>query len=281
LISAEFCRLLGRTEAQLMGQEARIIFATSADYDSLGPLVAVAFGAGLAYDGEWQFRRADGSSFWGHLRGLPLEQDRPESGTTWTLADISEQVAKRAELEWSATHDALTGLANRKMFEGLAEQLLADRPASLPAALVMIDLDRFKPINDTAGHAAGDAMLKLVALTISSQVRSTDLAARLGGDEFALLLAHCPLDSAQRIAESVHAAIAANSLSWNGHDLQVGSSLGVAALSPATASVTTWLEQADAACYAVKAAGRGAVKMAAAPAPDSIDSALPCRPQRA
>jgi diguanylate cyclase (GGDEF)-like protein len=167
------------------------------------------------------------------------------------------------------------------MFERLAEQLLADRPASLPAALVMIDLDRFKPINDTAGHAAGDAMLKLVAMTISSQVRSTDLAARLGGDEFALLLPHCPLDSAQRIAESVHAAIAATSLGWNGHALQVGSSLGVAALSPATISVTAWLEQADAACYAVKAAGRGAVRMAAAPALDHIDSALPCGPERA
>jgi diguanylate cyclase (GGDEF)-like protein/PAS domain S-box-containing protein len=281
LISAEFCRLLGRTEAQMMGQEARLIFASSADYDSLGPLVARAFGAGQAYDGEWQFRRTDGSSFWGHLRGLPLEPERPESGTTWTLADITEQVAERAALEWSATHDALTGLANRKRFQRLAEQLLADRPASLPAALVMIDLDRFKPINDTAGHAAGDAMLKLVALTISSQVRSTDLAARLGGDEFALLLPHCPLDSAQRIAESVHAAIAATSLGWNGHALQVGSSLGVAALSPATVSVTAWLEQADAACYAVKAAGRGAVKMAAAPALDSIASALPCGPESA
>jgi diguanylate cyclase len=265
LISAEFCRLIGSTEQQLSGSEARAIFASSADYDSLGGLVAQAFSAGKAYDGEWQFRRADGTNFWGHLRGMPVEGGRPESGTIWTLADITEQTAARAALEWSAGHDTLTGLANRKLFELRATKMLEERPASVPVVVVMIDLDRFKPINDTAGHAAGDAMLKLVASAITSQVRSTDLVARLGGDEFAVLLTNCEQSVAQRIAENVRMAITASVLTWHGHALQVGASLGVAALTDATESVAAWLQDADAACYRAKAAGRGVVHIAEAP----------------
>jgi diguanylate cyclase (GGDEF)-like protein/PAS domain S-box-containing protein len=262
LFSAEFCRLMGRTEAQLVGQEARTLFFSSEDYDRLGPLVGQAFHAGTAYDGEWQFRRADSSNFWGQLRGMPVEQGRPESGTIWTLADITEQVAARTALEWSASHDVLTGLANRKMFELRATRLLTERPASLPAVVVMIDLDRFKAVNDTAGHAAGDAMLILVASAITSQVRSTDMAVRLGGDEFALLLVNCQQDAAQRIAENVRTAITTSVLTWHGQSLQVGASLGVAALSDTTASISAWLQEADTACYSAKAAGRGVVQMA-------------------
>lgn len=275
LISAEFCRLMGRTEAQLLGQEARLIFASSEAYDRLGSLVGDAFGAGKAYDGEWQFLRGDGSTFWGQLRGMPVEQGRADAGTIWTLADITEQVAARAELEWSAGHDALTGLANRKLFELRASKLLAERPASLPAVVVMIDLDRFKAVNDTAGHAAGDAMLVLVASAITSQVRSTDMAVRLGGDEFALLLSNCQQDVAQRIAENVRTAITTSVLTWHGQSLQVGASLGIAALADTTESISEWLQEADAACYGAKAAGRGAVRMAAGPALRLVEGGTP------
>ena len=278
LISAEFSRLMGRPEDQLQGQEARIIFASSDEYDSLGALVGAAFGAGQAYNGEWSFRRADGSTFWGQLRGMPVERGRPEAGTIWTLADISDQVASRTALEWSAGHDVLTGLANRKLFELQAVKLLDDRPTSLPAALVMIDLDRFKPINDTAGHAAGDAMLKLVASAITSRVRSTDLAARLGGDEFALLLVNCQVDVAQRIAESVRAVIAETVLTFNGKSLQVGASIGVAPMSEAIEDVAAWLHQADEACYLAKAAGRGVVKMSDGPTLRIVSGGPPAQP---
>jgi diguanylate cyclase (GGDEF)-like protein/PAS domain S-box-containing protein len=260
LVSAEFCRLLGCPEAQLLGQSARMIFAASEDYDTLGSAVGAAFEAGRAYVGEWRFLKSDGSHFWGQLRGMPVEAGTSESGTIWTLADISEQVAAREELEWSANHDVLTGLANRKLFELQVAKILRARPASLPAAIVMIDLDRFKPINDTAGHAAGDAVLKLVATAITSKVRSSDLAARLGGDEFALLLPNCPPEAALRIANDVRSAIADTVLTWGSHRLQVGASLGVAALAESTESTSAWVQAADAACYEAKAAGRGVVR---------------------
>lgn len=263
LVSPEMCRMIGRSEQELIGQKASTMFASSDDYATLGPLVGAAFAVGQTYVGEWRFLRADGSIFWGQLRGQPVESGNSDAGTIWTLADIGEHVAAREQLEWSANHDPLTGVGNRKLFERGLNRALDSRPASLPAALVMIDLDRFKPINDTAGHAAGDAMLKAVCAAISSRVRGHDLVARLGGDEFALLLEDCPEEAAMRIAQGVRKAISDITLSWEGRELQVGASMGVAALSASTESIASWLQEADAACYQAKAAGRGAVRNAA------------------
>lgn len=260
LVSAEMCRLIGRTEAELLGKPARMIYASGDDYDALGPQVAVAFAAGRSYEGELRFLRADGSTFWGQLRGQPVQPGNPDAGTIWTLADISAQVSSREVLEWSASHDPLTGLANRKLFEQRATRLLQRRPDSLPSAIVMIDLDRFKPINDTAGHAAGDAMLKLIGQAISERVRGGDLVARLGGDEFALLLENCPRQAARRVAVSVQEAVASAVLLWEGRALQVGASLGIAELLPTTPTLEAWLNEADVACYQAKAEGRGAVR---------------------
>jgi diguanylate cyclase len=266
LVSEQFCRLFGRAEADLLGQPASIIYASNEDYLALGPQVAAAFSEGRAYAGEWQMLRADGSCFWGRLRGRPVAEGDTAAGSIWTITDISEQVAARAQLEWSANHDVLTGLANRKLFAQRLGRVFGALPRSIPAAVVMIDLDHFKPINDRAGHAAGDAMLKAVAAAITSRLRATDLVARLGGDEFALLLERCPHDTALRISENVRMAISAIVLSWEGQTLRVGASLGVASLAAETASIDEWLAQADAACYAAKAAGRGSVQAAERPA---------------
>jgi diguanylate cyclase len=262
LVSAKFCRLFDQAESDFLGQSAARIFASETDYETLDPLVGAAFAAGTTYTGEWKMRRVDGSIFWGRLCGQPVELNRTDAGTIWTLEDVSEQLATRRQLEWSAGHDALTGLANRKTFELRAQTALDALPMSVPSAIVMIDLDRFKPINDTAGHAAGDAMLKAVARAITARVRASDLAARIGGDEFALLLERCPEDAALRIADSVRDAISQAAVAWQGRELKVGASVGVAMLAPETQSVATWLQHADAACYEVKASGRGATLMA-------------------
>jgi diguanylate cyclase (GGDEF)-like protein/PAS domain S-box-containing protein len=262
LVSAEFCRLIGREEHELLGQPEQMIFASNTDHRSFVAQVTAAFEAGDAYAGEWEMRRADGSLFWAALRGRPVAAGDASAGTIWTLNDIDEQVIARAQLEWSATHDELTRLANRRGFERHLERVLEALPGSVPAALVMIDLDHFKPINDAAGHAAGDAMLKAVAVAIASQVREDDVVARLGGDEFALLLQRCPNEVAMRIAENVRAAVAAIGLRWEGRLLRVGASVGVAMLHEHTASMGDWLAEADAACYKAKADGRGTVRSA-------------------
>ena len=263
LVSAEFGRLFGRTEAELLGQPARMLFASIDDHEALGQQMALAFAAGQPYVGEWLLQRADGHRFWARLRGRPVNVGDPDSGTIWTVNDISAQVAERERLEWSAHHDLLTGLANRKSLNARLARVFDALPRSMPAAVVMIDLDHFKPINDQHGHAAGDAMLKAVALAITARVRAGDLVVRLGGDEFALLLERCPHEVALRIAEAVHQSVTDLTLPWKGRLLHVGASLGLAMLTPDTLSPDEWLHAADSACYEAKAAGRGAIRAAA------------------
>lgn len=263
LVSAEFCRMFGHDESALLGQHTRMIYATDEDYARLGPLVGQAFGAGHAYLGDWQLRHADGTTFWASVRGNPVATDDPSAGTIWTATDISDQRIQTEQLTWSATHDALTGLANRKLFEQRSASVVASGALGLPATMVFIDLDRFKPINDTAGHAAGDAMLRAVAAALLGTVRNSDLVARLGGDEFAVLLEHCGVEVAARIAENARMAIDSIALPWEGGTFGVGASLGLACLNADTVGAAEWQAAADAACYAAKAAGRGVVRIAA------------------
>lgn len=265
LVSAEFCRMFGRAEHELLGQAAQMIYASNGDYQTLGPKVGQAFARGAPYEGEWQMLRADGSHFWARLRGSPVDAADRNAGTIWTLDNIDDHIAARTLLEWSAGHDVLTGLANRKMLDQRLAGVFEVMPHSLPAAVVMIDLDHFKPINDTAGHAAGDAMLKAVAAAITSRVRATDLVVRIGGDEFALLLERCAPEVAMRIAENVRAAITGIELHWEQRHLRVGASLGVASLAAETRDADAWMKAADAACYRAKAAGRGTVVAAVRP----------------
>jgi diguanylate cyclase len=262
LVSEELCRLLGRPESEIIGQRTQMIFLSNEDYASLGPQVGAAFAAGQPYSGEWQLLRADGSRFWGLLRARPVSSERPEAGTIWSINDVSEQVVARRQLAHAAHHDALTGVVNRQGFELALQTLFEAQPGSRPASLVMIDLDHFKPINDTAGHAAGDAMLVAVAQAIATRVRGTDIVVRLGGDEFALLRPHCPHERALGVAEKVREAIADLALTWEAHTLRVGASLGVAELGEHHESAAQWMAQADAACYEAKRQGRGRVRLA-------------------
>jgi diguanylate cyclase (GGDEF)-like protein/PAS domain S-box-containing protein len=259
LVSAEFCRLFGHPESAFAGHSALMIHRSDDDHAAAGAQAGKAFGAGQVYVGEWQLKRADGTLFWAQLRGAPVDAADPLAGTIWTINDIDAQVAARTRLEWSASHDGLTGLANRNALDGRLVRLFDTLPHSVPTALVMIDLDDFKPINDTAGHAAGDAMLRAVAQAINGCVRGSDLVVRLGGDEFAVLLERCSLDVSMTLAEKIREAIAAIALPWQRQTLRVGASLGVAPLAIDTPDAATWMGEADRALYRAKAQGRGVV----------------------
>jgi diguanylate cyclase (GGDEF)-like protein/PAS domain S-box-containing protein len=262
LVSAEFCQLVGRSEADLVGQPSQLVFCSNEDFAALEPQLGQAFAEGRPYAGEWPLLRADGSRFWALLRARPVSDHDPSAGAIWSINDISEQIQARRQLEHAARHDALTGVVNRTGFEQALQDLFDGQPGTRPASLVMIDLDHFKPINDTAGHAAGDAMLVAVAQAIASRVRATDLVVRLGGDEFALLLPHCDHERALAVAGKVQQAIGDLALKWEAHTLRVGASLGVAELGAQHESPAQWLAQADAACYEAKRAGRGTVRSA-------------------
>lgn len=257
-----FCQLFGCEERDLLDQPTLQIFASAEDHAAFVVQEQQAFLAEGAYAGDWQMLRRDGSRFWARLRSKMVDRSDASMGAIWIVNNIDAQRAEREQLEWSATHDSLTGLANRTAFTEKAEQLVSGLPQTLPTALVFIDLDNFKPVNDTAGHLAGDLMLLTVATAIAARMRAGDLVVRLGGDEFALLLERCSHEHALRIAENVRNAIEEVALPWEQGTLKVGASLGVASLAADTRSVAEWLTAADAACYAAKSAGRGTVQSA-------------------
>jgi len=155
--------------------------------------------------------------------------------------------------------------------------MFAKASRAQPAALLMLDLDRFKPINDQHGHAAGDAMLRAVAAAMNARVRSGDLVVRLGGDEFALLLERCPADVGARVAEEVRQAVADVCLDWQGSVLSLSCSVGMAVLDSGMDDAQAWLAAADMACYSAKAAGRGTVHEA----PPSLRLVEPSRDRQA
>lgn len=191
----------------------------------------------------------------------PIRATDPEQhGVVVVLRDISAEVEAQRTLEWEATHDMLTHLANRRAFERRLEQLFhSAHMEGRRHALIVFDLDHFKVLNDSEGHAAGDELLRQVALFINTQTRPFDIAARLGGDEFALLLADCPLERAETVARNITDAIAKIRFYWGGRPHPVSVSAGIVSIDAQTPSTGEALSDADTACYAAKEKGRNQV----------------------
>jgi diguanylate cyclase (GGDEF)-like protein/PAS domain S-box-containing protein len=260
LVSDEFNRLLGYEGSGLDGEAARVIYASDEFYEGLGTRVAAAFGVGRVFSEEIEFVRRDGSRFWGQLLGAPVSRNDAGAGTIWTLGDVSEERRKRNALSWAATHDALTNIANRQEFESRLAEHLADRRRREVACVLYVDLDGFKAVNDAAGHAAGDQLLRDIAALLLARIRSIDLAARLGGDEFAVLLQACSLPTALNVAEQIRSRVDSHSLVWQGEHFRVGVSIGVVQIDDAYDDVAGVIAAADEACYAAKHAGRNRVR---------------------
>lgn len=183
-------------------------------------------------------------------------------GAVLVFQDITGARALQRELAHSASHDALTGLPNRIWFEKrLREACEAARMQQHHHALCFIDLDRFKIVNDTAGHAAGDVLLRELSHVIRYHVRTDDLLARLGGDEFALLLKDCTVDQAEHACQKIIDAIRGQRFPWEGRVYDVGASIGITAIDHETPPMGELMSRADVACYAAKAAGRNRVSV--------------------
>lgn len=191
-----------------------------------------------------------------------LAPDGTCEGMVVVFQDFTDARALQRKLVHAASHDSLTGLANRGRFMAeLAELAAARSAASGEHQMLFIDLDRFKQVNDTAGHVAGDALLKRIASTMRRCVRSADLVARLGGDEFAVILRDCAGGDAERTARDVVRAIADLVFTWEGVEHRVGASIGIATIEPG-ADPAAIVATADKGCYAAKARGRGTVSFA-------------------
>lgn len=258
LLGQHACRMFGYSEEELLGRSTRLIHTSDEVYVEFGARVSVAFKTQGHFDGEQILQRKDGSEFWAHMLARGVIAGDPAGGTIWILEDISEVKAARDKLSWTATHDSLTQLANRREFESRLTQAMAQFNG-LNLSVMFIDLDRFKEINDSAGHAAGDEVLLQISRLLEAQVRQSDTVARLGGDEFAVLLPGCSLARAQQLAEQIRVAVDSWRLLHEERSLSVGASIGVAAVTRELADTTSVLKAVDSACYEAKNAGRNRV----------------------
>jgi diguanylate cyclase (GGDEF)-like protein/PAS domain S-box-containing protein len=186
--------------------------------------------------------------------------DGQVAGCVVIFHDVSELRGLAREMSYQASHDALTGLVNRAEFERRLEAALdTARSEGLGHVVCYLDLDRFKIVNDTGGHIAGDNLLREIGALLKQRVRDSDTVARVGGDEFAMLLAGCPLDKAQQIADDVCRSVTEHRFAWQDRRFDIGVSIGLVEVGKDSGSAESVLSAADSACYVAKQQGRGRI----------------------
>lgn len=195
------------------------------------------------------------------LAASPLKDDQGQIvGAVAILHDVTELRGIQRQMSYQATHDALTGLVNRREFEHRLEAAIESaRRGDANHVLCYLDLDRFKLVNDTCGHLAGDSMLREIAKLLREAVRDSDTVARLGGDEFGMLLVGCPLEKARQIADDVCRAVADYRFVWKDRVFNAGVSVGLVEIGREAGTGEQALIAADSACYVAKKEGSGRV----------------------
>ena len=184
-------------------------------------------------------------------------------GSVMVFHDVSKESRLFRQLSYQASHDTLTGLINRREFENrLIIALESTRENSEKThALLYVDVDQFKVVNDTFGHMAGDALLLQLSEQIQTNIRATDVLARLGGDEFGVLLDHCSEERAMEVAENIRCTIEDHRFEWQESSTTVRCSIGIVMVTNENADVASVMSSADVACYSAKDTGRNQIHM--------------------
>ncbi|VAW88909.1 diguanylate cyclase/phosphodiesterase (GGDEF & EAL domains) with PAS/PAC sensor(s) [hydrothermal vent metagenome] len=195
------------------------------------------------------------------LTGSPIKDSKQGVvGAVLVFRDVTKLRSLAKQLSYQATHDALTGLINRIEFDRRVNSII-EKTCDFDHihALLYLDLDQFKVVNDTCGHHAGDELLKQLTALLEGALRESDTLARLGGDEFGVLLRGCPMSKAADIAEELRRKVEEYRFIWDGRAFRVGLSIGVVAITSETEGLTELLSAADSACYVAKERGRNCV----------------------
>ena len=200
---------------------------------------------------------SDGSNIWVRTAARVMPGDTQDSKAILLVCeDVTEAHTLSEQLKYQAKHDALTGLVNRYEFERCLQVLLNESKKNRSThALLYMDLDQFKVINDTCGHDAGDELLRQLGRLLNKYITENDTLARLGGDEFAVLLANCDLECANSVAHTLHRAISDYRFMWRDAGFTISVSIGVVAIEHSTETIKSLLSAADTACYSAKEEG--------------------------
>ncbi|WP_024872105.1 putative bifunctional diguanylate cyclase/phosphodiesterase [Tolumonas lignilytica] len=252
-----FEELFGYKSGEAIGQSTRIMYESDDAFMSLGE---EAYGSML---NDQHFRtvqkllRMDGSPFWCEMTGNALDQSHPNEGSVWMLTDVTERKQAEERALYLSYHDALTGLPNQLLLQDRVQQaIMFSARTGTHVALLVVDLDRFKTINDILGHHMGNRLLVEVGKRLNSLLQGTDTVCRQGGDEFILLLTDLPELEAVGVFLRELIAHFAESFQIDGHTLTTSISVGAAIYPEDGADFETLLKKADMAMYWAKDAGR-------------------------
>jgi diguanylate cyclase (GGDEF)-like protein/PAS domain S-box-containing protein len=258
---------INNTGAHMLGYEVDELIGESAakfihpeDQQAVFACIEQRFGnPAAAYDIEYRKIRKDGSILWVHQRAT-LETGVEEPRLLVVCRDVTDRHILEAQLAYQASHDALTSLINRREFERRMQRLLSGQANQTDRhALCILDLDKFKIINDSCGHMAGDELLIQIATLLEGQVRARDTLARLGGDEFAILMEHVSLEKAAILAEKLRSTIEKFQFRWHSQIFCISVSIGVVSIQHGE-SIADTLNRADMACYSAKKEGRNRIR---------------------
>lgn len=259
--NSAFEKMFGYGPGEMLGKHVSIVNAPSdkSPEETAAKVVSELEKSGV-WRGEIENIKKNGTHFW--CSATVSSFDHPEFGNVWISVhtDITERRALDRKLSYQSSHDALTGLISRFEFERRAKTAIGSiSDESTAHAMCFIDLDQFKVINDTCGHAAGDELLRQLGRTLKSVVGEGDTLARLGGDEFAVLIENCTLLQARKIAQDILDAITDFQFLWESKSFRIGASIGLVAIDHSTESLTSLFKNADAACYLAKDLGRNRI----------------------
>lgn len=261
VVSEQFNHLFGHgDDTDLTGADLRTVVVSDAAHEALQLRLSSAFGAGRPVDEEIEFVRRDGLRFWGRLQASPVHWEQPAGEAMWVLEDVTAARAQRLQPTWSAKHDLVTELANRREIE----RRLADHVGSRrhePVSMLYVDIDKFGDVVRDMGGEVADHFLYGLGQMIVTKVRATDVVARLDADHFVVLLPDCDQHYAQIVAEKLRSSIAGYRLRWGLHRTRVKASLGVVQLQPTLDSVEAVVAAAALACAEAKAAGGDSVRV--------------------
>ena len=255
---------LGVNEADLIAHEGRVPITELLGHAATEALFCDQFSKvleGQAVRFEAEIKPPRGEPRWVEISMNRVQMEIGEL-VIGILRDITERRTLQIALQHHASHDDLTGLSNRREFQQRLHVLI-DSLQTDPGqhALVYIDLDQFKVVNDTCGHLAGDALLHQLGNRLKRLVSSRDVIARLGGDEFGLLLHDLSIEEAMHVAETLGESLANYRFAWDERNFEVTASIGVCAINTSTQSAEEALSAADAACYVAKDQGRNRVQL--------------------
>lgn len=261
-VNPRFSEITGFSANEVIGKDIDLIRPANhcdKDYKEIG----VAFESSGEWKGELQSVRKDGSHYWERCSLSVLKDtDGNITHVVGVQDDITSEYEAAQKLTYDATHDALTGLMNRRGFEEKAEELLKNnKTVNRKHSLCFIDLDQFKVVNDTCGHEAGDELLRSISNIFTDNVRKSDTLARMGGDEFVILMENCELGYSYQRAKTLLKVTQDFDFLWEGESFKIGLSIGIVVFDNSVTNLIDLMRQVDSACYIAKDMGRNRIQV--------------------